>query len=66
MNNDTANLSLDEVGERAEAFYDSVLRSQVETPENIGKYLMLDTLTGRVRLRYGSPRACPNACGDHA
>ena len=44
---DTIDLSLDAVGERAEAYYDSVLRAQVETRENTGKFLLLDTLTNR-------------------
>ncbi len=47
MPTETMDLSLDAVGERAEAYYDAVLRAQVEIPENIGRYLVLDTLTNR-------------------
>jgi hypothetical protein len=42
--------SLDAVGERAEAYYDSVLRAELETDENIGKLLMIDTDTNRYVL----------------
>ena len=38
--------SLDEVAERGQAIYDRSIRGLVETPENIGKLLMVDILTG--------------------
>ena len=38
--------SLDEVVERGQAIYDQSIRGLVETPENIGKLLMVDILTG--------------------
>ena len=41
-----AEYSLDEIVERGQAIYDQSIRGQVETPENIGKLLMVDILTG--------------------
>lgn len=40
-------LTLDAVGEKAEAMYEANLRAHVETEDNIGKLLLLDTETGR-------------------
>lgn len=39
--------ALDEVGERAEAFYETNLRADLETEENLGKLLLIDTETNR-------------------
>ncbi len=36
----------DEVGERGEALYESKIRAQVETDENIGKLIWIDILSG--------------------
>lgn len=38
--------TLDEVVERGQALYDRSIRAEVETPENKGKLLMVDILTG--------------------
>jgi hypothetical protein len=41
-----ATLTTHEIGERAQAIYDRELRTQVETPENLGKFITIDVLTG--------------------
>jgi hypothetical protein len=43
---DTLLLSREEVGRRAMALYEESIRSQVETPENIGKMVIIDVETG--------------------
>jgi hypothetical protein len=42
--------TIDEVAARAEEIYQSQIRSQVETPENIGKKLVLDVETGEYAI----------------
>jgi hypothetical protein len=39
-------IDLDELARRATEFYDRELRKKVETPENIGKILVLDVESG--------------------
>jgi hypothetical protein len=40
-----SNISRDEVGRRGEALYEEILRAAVETPENIGKMIVMDIET---------------------
>ena len=39
-------LSREEVARRAQALYDQTIRQQVETPDNIGKIVVIDIETG--------------------
>ena len=39
-------LSREEVGRRAKALYEATIREQVETEENIGKMVIIDSETG--------------------
>ena len=39
-------LSDDEIGQRARQLYEQTIRTQVETPENIGKMVIIDVETG--------------------
>jgi hypothetical protein len=36
----------EEIGQRAKQLYEQTIRSQVETPENIGKMVIIDVETG--------------------
>jgi hypothetical protein len=42
--------TIDEVAEKAEQLYQTQIRSVVETPENIGKMLVVDVETGEYRI----------------
>lgn len=64
----TQTLNRDEVGKRAKRLYDQQIRSQVETPENIGKMVIINVETGEYgvddtgletsrRLHVGRPEA---------
>jgi hypothetical protein len=39
-------LTLEEIGQRARRLYDEQLRAVVETPDNLGKFITLDVLSG--------------------
>ena len=36
----------DEIGQRGKRLYEQIIRAQVETPENIGKMVIIDVETG--------------------
>ncbi len=44
---ETLLLSREEIARRATALYENAIRSQVETSENIGKMVVIDTEAGR-------------------
>ena len=43
-------LTRDEIAERGQTLYDTVLRPQVETEENIGKVIVIDIDTGEYEI----------------
>jgi hypothetical protein len=51
MNNPTDSLNTDlEIARRGQAFYESAIRSKVETPDNIGKIISIDIETGNYEI----------------
>jgi hypothetical protein len=65
---ETLLLNREEVARQATTLYENVIRPQVETPENIGKMVVIDTETGNFAvdalgfdaansLRRGNPNA---------
>jgi hypothetical protein len=58
-------LSREEVAVRAKQIYESVIRQQVETEENIGKMVIIDIETGAYEVDKTGLKAAHNLSAKH-
>ena len=60
-----ARLSNEEIDRRGQELYDSKIRAQVETPENIGKQIVMDVETGEYEIDEAGLQASRRLMAKH-
>ena len=60
-----ARLSNEEIDRRGQELYESKIRAQVETPENIGKQIVIDVETGEYEIDEDGLKASHRLLAKH-